>query len=312
MNGGCLGEFELIQKAFRDGAPAEHATTSVVNGDDASVHTVPEGMEFVISTDASVSGVHWPDSFPLQSAADRATCAALSDLAAMGAEACWAWVSVMSRSQDDIIEFGKGVNAALARYSVELSGGDTAYSSVNALTITVGGMVPVGRAMCRNRAKNGDGVWIIGRAGFSSLGLKQWMAGMKEGYFKRYFEEIKPKLEQGVRLRELGVRCCVDVSDGMLQDASHVARASNVGMTLELSDLPGWDLLCHKVGEKSAIRAAVSGGEDYALLFTAPEGMGWLDSFATQIGVCTDGIDVEIQLEGLALKQMPSGYDHFA
>jgi thiamine-monophosphate kinase len=312
MNNGHPGEFELIQKAFRDGAPTEHATTSVVNGDDASVHAVPDGMEFVISTDASVSGVHWPDAFPLQPAADRATCAALSDLAAMGAEACWAWVSVMSRSPDDLVELGKGVNAALARYSVELSGGDTAYSSVNALTVTVGGMVPVGKAMCRNRAKKGDGVWIIGRAGFSSLGLKQWMAGMEEGYFKRYFEEIKPKLEQGIRLRELGVRCCIDVSDGLLQDASHVARASNVGMILELSDLPGWDLLCHKVGEKSAIRAAVSGGEDYALLFTAPEGMGWLDSFATQIGVCTDGIDVEVQLDGTVLEGLAAGFDHFA
>ncbi len=312
MNGGRSGEFELIQKAFRDGSPEPHSTTSVANGDDASVHAVPDGMELVISTDASVSGVHWPDGFPLQLAADRATCAALSDLAAMGAEACWAWASVISRSPDDLVEFGKGLNAALARYSVELSGGDTAYSPVNALTITVGGMVPVGKAMCRNRAGKGDGVWIVGRAGFSSLGLKQWEAGMGEGYFKRYFEEIRPKLEQGVRLRELGVRCCIDVSDGLLQDASHVAHASNIGMTLELSDIPGWDLLCHKVGEKSAIRAAVSGGEDYALLFTAPEGMGFLDAFATQIGVCRDGTSVEVQLNGTVLEGLGGGFDHFA
>ena len=312
MNSGRPGEFELIQKAFRDGSPKPHSTTSVVNGDDASVHAVPDGMELVISTDSSIRGVHWPDSFPLQSAADRATCAALSDLAAMGAQACWVWVSVMSQSQDDLVELGKGVNAALTRYSVELSGGDTAYSSVNALSITVGGIVPVGKAMCRNQARKGDGVWIIGRAGFSSLGLKQWMAEMEEGYFKRYFEEIKPKLEQGIRLRELGVKCCIDVSDGILQDASHVASASNVGMTLELSDFPGWELLCHKVGEKSAIHAAVSGGEDYALLFTAPAGMGFLDSFATQIGVCRDGTDVEVQLNGTTLKGLASGYDHFA
>lgn len=312
MSSGCHGEFELIQKAFRDGSPEPHSTTSVVNGDDASVHAVPDDMELVISTDSSVSGVHWPDTFSLPLAADRATCAALSDLAAMGAEACWAWVSVMSRSADDLAELGKGVNAALSRYSVELSGGDTAYSPVNSLTITVGGIVPVGKAMCRNQAKKGDGVWIIGRTGFSSLGLKQWMAGMEDGYFKRYFEEVKPKLEQGVRLRELGVRCCIDVSDGLLQDASHLASASNVGMTLELSDFPGWDILCHKVGEKSAIRAAVSGGEDYALLFTAPSGMGFLDSFATQVGVCRDGTDVEVQLNERALEGLASGYDHFA
>jgi len=312
MNSGRLGEFELIQAAFRDGAPNAHLTTSVKNGDDASVHAVPDGMELVISTDASISGVHWPDGFALQSAADRATCAALSDLAAMGAEACWAWVSVMSRSQDDLLELGKGVNAALSRYSVELSGGDTAYSSVNALTVTVGGIVPVGKAMCRNGAKKGDGAWIIGRAGFSSLGLKQWMAEMEEGYFKRYFEEIKPKLEQGVRLRDLGIRCCIDISDGILQDASHIAQDSSVGMRLDLESFPGWDLLCRKVGEKSAIRAVVSGGEDYALLFTASEGMGWLDSFATQVGVCTDGTEVEIRLNGTMLEGLEPGFDHFA
>ena len=312
MKSGRSGEFELIQKAFRDGAPKAHATTSVINGDDASVHAVPDGMEFVISTDSSIRGVHWPEAFPLDSAADRAVCAALSDLAAMGAEACWAWVSVMSQSQDDLVELGKGVNAALTRYAVELSGGDTAYSSVNALTVTVGGMVPVGKAMRRNMAKNSDTVWLIGRAGFSSLGLKQCMADMDEGYFKRYFDVIKPKLEQGVRLRELGVQCCIDISDGLLQDASHLSRDSEVGMQLELSKLPGWDILCHKVGETNAISAAVSGGEDYALLFTAPAGMGWLESFATPIGVCTDGSSVEVMLNGTVLEELAAGFDHFA
>ncbi len=312
MSGGRPGEFEMIQTAFREGSPEAHPSTSVKNGDDASVHAIPAGMELVVSTDASISRVHWPDNFPLDQAADRAVCAALSDLAAMGAEACWAWISVMAKTQDDLVELGRGVNAALSRYSVELAGGDTAYSSIDALSITVGGLVPVEKAMRRNRAMKGDGVWIIGKAGFSSLGLKQWMAEMEEGYFKRYFEEVKPKLEQGIRLRELGVKCCIDISDGVLQDASHMARASSVGMRLELADFPGWDLLCRKVGEKSAIRAVVSGGEDYALLFTAPEGMGWLDSFATRVGVCTDGIDVEIQLNGTMLEGLESGYDHFA
>lgn len=307
-----LDEFDLIQMAFRIGSPNPHPSTSVLNGDDASVHEIPTGMEIVVSTDSSISGVHWPDNFPLDKAADRAVCAALSDLAAMGAEACWAWVSVMSSSSDDLIRLGEGVNAALSRYSIELAGGDTAYSSVNALSVTVGGMVPKGKAMQRNKAKKGDRVWIIGKAGFSSLGLKQWMADMEEGYFKRYFETIKPKLEQGVRLRELGIRCCIDVSDGVLQDAGHIAKASGVSMKLELSNFTGWNILCHKVGEKSAVKAVVGGGEDYALLFTAPEGMGWLDSFATCIGSCSDGTGVEILLDGEAVKGVDPGYNHFA
>ena len=116
-------EFELIEQAFRRHSPPVHPMTRVANGDDASVHEVPLDMELVISTDTSVAGIHWPDNFPLDQAADRAVCAALSDLAAMGAEACWLWVSVLTKAAADAETMGIGVNAALNRYSVELAGG---------------------------------------------------------------------------------------------------------------------------------------------------------------------------------------------
>jgi len=314
MNGkaGPMGEFELIQQAFCKGAPKAHPDTTLKNGDDASVHGLPRDMELVVSTDTSVAGVHWPNGFPLVKAADRAVCAALSDLAAMGAEARWAWVAVMSPAGRDLTDIGRGVNDALERYGVELAGGDTTHAPIHALTITVAGVVPEGKAMRRSRARRSDNVWMIGKAGFSSLGLKQWLADMEEGYFKRYFEVVKPKLEHGIRLRELGVHCCIDVSDGVLQDAGHIAEASRIGMSLELSLFPGWDILCHKVGEKSAIRAVTGGGEDYALIFTAPAGMGWLDSFATCIGKCKKEEGVEILLDGKPLEGLQAGYDHFA
>jgi len=307
-----MGEFDLITETFHSGIPIIDPGTTVGNGDDASVHQLPKGEELVVSTDMAVEGVHWPHDFPLHLAADKAVCAALSDLAAMGAEARWAWLAVACDSEEKFRAMGEGAHAALKRYWVELAGGDTVRAPQTSITVTVGGSLPKGTAMRRNQAQVGDGVWIIGKAGFASLGLKQWQAGMKEGYFKRYFEEVKPKLGHGVKLRELGVKCCIDISDGVLQDASHMALASSVGMTLELSDFFGWDVLCRKVDEKSAIRAVVSGGEDYALLFTAPPGMGWLDSMATRVGVCTDDIDVEIQLNGNTLEGLTTGYDHFA
>jgi len=307
-----MGEFQLITDTFHTGIPIIDPGTSIGNGDDASVHQLADGEELVISSDMAVAGVHWPHNFPLHLAADRAVCAALSDLAAMGAEARWVWLAVACDDQEKFKAIGEGASAAIKRYWVELAGGDTVRAAQTSITVTVGGSLPKGTAMRRNHANRGDGVWIIGRAGFSSLGLKQWLAEMEEGYFKRYFETVKPRLEQGVKLRELGVKCCIDISDGILQDASHVARDSSVGMALELSSFPGWELLCRKVGEKSAIRAVASGGEDYALLFTAPEGMGWLDSFATKVGVCTDGIDVEMQLNGTNLEGLATGFDHFA
>ena len=106
---------------------------------------------------------------------------------------------------------------------------------------------------------------------------------------------------------------CAGISTSIpTPDAGHIAKASGVGMELELSDFAGWDIICRKVGEKSAIKAIVGGGEDYALIFTAPEGMGWLDSFATCIGRCTDGEGVEILLKGKKLEGLCPGYDHFA
>lgn len=306
-----LSEFELIEQSFMDGAEYESPLTTLGNGDDASVHKVPKGMELVVSTDTSIAGVHWPEELPLQTAADRAVCSALSDLAAMGAQATWAWVSVMAPQSAMLGEIGAGVNAALSRYKVELAGGDTASASVVALNITVAGLLPAGSAMRRSKAKASDEVWMVGKAGFSSLGLKQWMAGMEEGYFKRYFEEITPKLEHGAKLRELGIRCCIDVSDGVVQDAGHIAEASKIGMELELSQFPGWEILTHKVGEEVAAKAVCTGGEDYALLFTAAHGMSWLDAFATKIGRCSSEEGVVIQLNGKSLDIDVSGYNHF-
>jgi len=307
-----MSEFDLIWNAFLKGAPRSHTDTSVVNGDDASVHTVPEGMELVISTDTSIIDVHWPRDIPLDMAADRAVCASLSDLAAMGAEARWAWVSVVSPDAELLEEIGNGINEALNRYRVELAGGDTTRGPAVVLTITVGGVVPKGKAMIRGAANDDDSVWMVGRAGFASLGLQQWLAGMDEGYFKPYFAEVKPKLELGIKLRELGVRCCIDVSDGVLADAGHIAEASGVGMELELLNFPGWEKLCHKVGNKSAIEAVAGGGEDYALIFTAPKVMNWLDSFAFYIGRCTQSGHVELFLDGNKINELKPGYDHFA
>jgi len=307
-----MSEFDLIWNAFLQGAPRPHADTSVVNGDDASVHSIPKDMELVISTDTSIVEVHWPRELPLDQAADRAICAALSDLAAMGAEPRWAWLAVTAGSAAELEEVGRGVNAALERYGVELAGGDTTRGYLTSLTITVGGVLPKGSAMLRSAASAGDGVWLIGRAGFASLGLKQWQAGMDEGYFKAYFAEIKPRLDEGIKLRELGIRCCIDVSDGVVADAGHIAEASGVRMELDLSLFPGWKKLCHKVGEKIAASAVAGGGEDYALIFTAPESLRWIDSFATRIGRCAKGSGVTLLLDGEVVEGLDPGYDHFA
>ncbi|MDQ6991601.1 MAG: thiamine-phosphate kinase [Mariprofundaceae bacterium] len=304
-------EFDLIHACFRKEARIFSALTQVGNGDDASVHQVPEGQHLVVSTDTAVAGVHWPHDFPLAMAADRAVCAALSDLAAMGAKAHWAWVSVMASDTKSLQSMGQGVTHALNRYQVELSGGDTVQSPLNALTVTVSGLIPEKQAMQRNQAKVGDDVWLLGRVGFASLGLKDWFSGVRESDFLTSFQHITPQLEHGETLRDLGVRCCMDVSDGLWQDAEHLCQASHVGINIKLESLPEWKNMLDAVGEETAMQAMLSGGEDYALLFTAASGMSGLSSLAINIGCCVEGNQVSVHLHDKPVMPKTRGFDHF-
>ncbi len=309
------GEFDLIQACFEGEGGSPRPGTRIGIGDDASVHRPEPGMELVVSTDSAIESIHWPTDFPLVRAADRAVCAALSDLAAMGAEAMCAWLNVMARDREAIVAMGEGATAALARHDVELAGGDTCRSPCNALSVTVAGQLPEGTAMRRDAAGEGDALWLIGKLGFHSLGLQQWLGGRKDGYFVHYLDVIKPRLSAGVRLRELGVKCCIDVSDGLLQDAGHIAAASRLALDIDLSRLPGWDLLCARASEKHAIRAVAGGGEDYALLFAAPPSLRFLEGFALKIGRCSVGSGVTLRVGERpvdAAELSGAGYDHFA
>jgi thiamine-monophosphate kinase len=307
-----MGEFNLIDTCFKNQGGSRNDFTRLGIGDDASIHQSGPGLELAISTDSSVEGVHWPEDLPLELAADRAVCAALSDLAAMGAEPLCAWLNVMAGDGDAVGKMGQGAARALCRHNVELVGGDTCRMPLNALAVTVAGQLPKGRAMRRDFANAADNIWLAGRAGLHASGLQQWISNQKDGCFIEFFKHISPQLEAGIRLRELGVKCCIDISDGLFQDAGHIARASGVQMNIELTDIPDWALLCDQRGEEAALHAIASGGEDYALLFTAPAGMQFAADLAVRIGACGSGGGVRLLRHGEAMAIQRKGFDHFA
>ncbi|MDQ6992622.1 MAG: thiamine-phosphate kinase [Mariprofundus sp.] len=304
-----MGEFDLIERCFvgKGGGPSPFTLLGI--GDDASLHQLEAGMELVVSSDSSLAGVHWPVDLPLEIGADRAICSALSDLAAMGAEPLCCWLNVMAESSDAVVQMGAGATAALKRHGVELVGGDTTRALCNALSVTVAGKLPKATAMRRDQGLIDDKIWILGRVGFHRAGLQQWFDGQKEGCFMSDFHRIEPLLTAAVQLREQGVRCCMDVSDGLLQDAMHLASASSMGMEIELSLLPDWQQLVAELGEESAIHYAAYGGEDYALLFTAPASM-YFDGAAC-IGHCSAEAGVRASLNHKTIEIEKAGYDHF-
>jgi len=281
-------------------------------GDDASIHQPQAGMELVVSSDSSVQGVHWPDDFPLDLAADKAVCSALSDLAAMGAEPLCVWLNVMATDSRAVEQLGAGATRALRRYDVELAGGDTSRSLTNAVSVTVSGQLPAGSAMRRDTAGCADHIWFCGSSGLHAMGLHKWLSEDKKNAFVDHFKSIEPKLTAGIQLRQQGIRCCIDVSDGLLQDAGHIAKASAIGMDIELTCLQDWGVLHDSVGEDQAVQWMTNGGEDYALLFTTPSDVTIPNGLATCIGSCRKGAGVNILVNGNTTNIRKTGYEHFS
>ncbi len=308
-----MNEFDLIDRAFRQKLGFKHSLTSLPVGDDASVHAVPDGYELVVSTDISVAGVHWPHDFPLQQAACRAVNAALSDLAAMGAEACWIWCCAALRDSSSAELMGEGIAAALGDSGIELAGGDTVHAADDSLSVTVAGILPKGTAMRRDTAREGDDIWLCGRLGFAARGLRRWQQEERSDEAMRDFRMVQPLLNEGMELRKAGVRCCIDVSDGLFADAGHLAEASAVGMEIGLSRIPAFVELAQRLGKEDAANLVLAGGEDYALVCTAPARLrDALSDIAVRIGRCQAGSGVRALLDGLEVKTAQRGFDHFA
>ena len=309
-------EFDAIARLFQQRVPFRQELTSLGNGDDASIHNIPDGYELVVSTDTAVSAVHWPLDMPLEIAGKRAVNAALSDLAAMGATPLWIWLAVMANSAKSLEKMSAGITDACLEHPLELAGGDTVRSATNAINVTVAGVVPKGKAMTRSSAVAGDDIWILGTLGHSAAGLNHWLAGNQKSPFTESFTRITPLIAQGDSLRNLGIRCCMDVSDGLMQDAGHIAKASNLQMHIaqeQIEQLPCYQALTQSIPEQ-ALTYTLSGGEDYALLFTAPASMkDELNKIgAHQIGTCITGSGVALSHHGKIMDFTTKGYDHFA
>lgn len=167
--------------------------------------------------------------------------------------------------------------------------------------------------MRRNAARAGQDVWLCGDAGLAAHGLRQWQQGKCEGKHVPCFRDVRPLLNEGTRLRELGVTCCIDVSDGLLADASHVADASGVAFHLCMEKVDSFQALIREMDEQEAMRLVLGGGEDYSLLFTASvKQRESLQTFACRIGECREGSGVHVTLDGRNVHIAHMGYNHFA
>ena len=260
------GEFALIRDFFSSGFPRSRDTVLGV-GDDCSV-VVPRPLcDLVQSIDTQVADVHFPADAPADLIAQRALRCAASDLAAMGAEPQGFHLALTLPSADGhwLAAFSRSLREAADALNLDLLGGDTTRGQHLVISISVQGWVTTGTALTRSGARPGDDVWVSGSIGTAALALPQVLAnpadysGLAHAY---YFPDVQLPLGQALNGM---ATACMDISDGLLQDAAHIARASNVSLHLNADAIP-----TAVRTEDARWQQCLSGGDDYQLLFTAP------------------------------------------
>jgi len=256
-------EFSLIARHFRPLA-GEGALGLT---DDAALLTPAPGLELVLAADAMVAGVHFLPEDPPETIGRKLLRVNLSDLAAMGADPMGYLMTVaLPRGTPDawVAGFAAGLQEDQAAFGLSVLGGDTVSTpGPLTLSLTILGTVPRGEALRRAGARPGDELWVSGRIGDGWLGLRAARGEIADpgGHLARRYRLPDPRLDLGRGLRGLA-HAAMDVSDGLLQDLSHLCRAGGCAAEVEAARVPVSDAT-------APIASLVTGGDDYELLFAA-------------------------------------------
>jgi len=296
LTGGAAGAFDLL--------------------DDAAIVPQRSGFDLVITKDAIVEGVHFPDGERPDLVARKLVRVNLSDLAAKAAEPFGCFLAVAwpkGFGGDDREAFARGLGEDLKAYGVALLGGDTV-STPGPFTasLTALGWVPEGRMVRRAGARPGDILAVSGTIGDGALGLLAVRGEIDDpdGYLAGRYRLPTPRLDLREALAERA-SAAADVSDGLAADAGHIAEVSGVGLVLDLDRLPlspaarRW--LESQPDRSAALATLATGGDDYEVVatFLGPPPNGF-----TQIGLVSEGAGVSLTAGGRPLRVAQGGWRH--
>lgn len=327
-----MNEREVVA-LIREMAGGPHPGVEVHIGDDAAVFRFPT-TDVLLTVDSLYEGVHFDmDTYELSDVGWKTAAAGISDIAAMGGEPLCALLSLAFErppSSAEVLALVGGFREVSILNGCELVGGDVCRSPGGlALTVTVAGKPPEGGPVRRSGAREGDLVGVTGCAGDSAAGLfilqrgddgaRERFPGLVEAHLRP-----KPRVLAGTILGEHGVSAMEDVSDGIAPDICHICSESGLGCEIQADLIPLSDEL-KELAEESSVDPmtwALSGGEDYELLFTAPPGrlerildsLGKLDIPASRIGVMRPAGEGcrAVDAEGETIELKGLGYEHFA
>jgi len=276
------GELALIAAIRQRAAATGSRHLRLGIGDDCAILTPPPRHELLVTTDFSLEGRHFRRNWHSPASIGHRTLArGLSDLAAMGAQPLAAFLSLalplsVARKPAWLQGFLDGLLALAAGYNLPLSGGDTSESpSGHVLAdIVLLGSAPAGRALRRSTAKPGDILYVTGALGGAAAELgalsaapTRFRKAAASGDHPHLFPQ--PRIAVGLALlRRKLATACIDLSDGLSTDLAHLCEESHAAARIDAAALP-LHPLTDALSPSAAMHAALHGGEDYELLFTA-------------------------------------------
>jgi thiamine-monophosphate kinase len=237
--------------------------------DDAAIFTPPANRQLVMSADAIVETVHFLSADPPDLVARKLLRVNLSDLAAMGATPLSYLLTISApraTPRSWFAAFASGLAADQGEFNIHLIGGDTTSTpGPISLTATIIGHVAPGTALRRTGAVAGDGLWVTGTIGDAALGLLAALGQIDDpaGYLSGRYHLPRPRL--GLALHGIA-HAGMDISDGLLQDAAHLARAGNLAAEIEAENVP----LSAAARAADRLQTCLTGGDDYELLLAVP------------------------------------------
>jgi len=317
-----MGEFDLIARYFK--RPAKRSPLGV--GDDCALLAPAAGMQLAVSSDMLVEGRHFLSTVEPAWLGHKALAVNLSDLAACGAKPLAFTLALALPGVDEpwLEGFSRGLLALADAHGCELVGGDTTRGPLN-ICITVFGEVPAGAALLRSGARAGDDIWVSGTPGEARLALEVFRGTIALpadalDTARRRMEQPTPRVALGQALRGIATSA-VDVSDGLIGDLGHILASSGVGATLDVDAATALiSVDTGNLGEELRRTCALSGGDDYELVFTAPAsarnavGQAGMDSSTrvTRIGRIEADAGLRIvDAAGAPVSQRFGSFDHF-
>ncbi|UOO82443.1 thiamine-phosphate kinase [Uruburuella testudinis] len=294
-------------------------------GDDAAIVRPRTGFDLCFSSDMLLAGRHFFADVAPADLAHKVLAVNISDMAAMGAQPRWALLSAALPKLDEawLQAFCDGLFGLAGQFGITLIGGDTTKGDY-VFNITIAGELPQGQALRRDAAEAGDDIWVSGRIGLAAAALNHhWQTLVLPEAVHTLCEPARlrpmPRVALGQALLTVA-HAAQDISDGLAQDIGHILKASGVGAEIFADRLPTLPILRTLLPQARLYDYLLAGGDDYELVFTAPEQQRdavlaagrAADTPVTRIGRVFAGEGLRIlEANGKEMQLTHLGFDHF-